>query len=65
MINQKKNSLDILTTSPLYFYKKHTGTRNENLYFDIGSESVNREVSVRRGLTAEQISTFSFSVTIP
>ena len=33
-------SLDILTTSPDYFYKKGVVTRKENLYFDIGYEGL-------------------------
>ena len=31
----KVNFLDILITSPKYFYKKSMGTRQENLFFDI------------------------------
>ena len=37
------NSLDILTTFPCFFYKKLTGTRNYNLNFDIGDESIKLE----------------------
>ena len=32
----KMNSLDILTTSSHYFYKKCMGTGRENLHFDLG-----------------------------
>ena len=28
--------LDILTTSPQYFYRKYVGATNENLNFDLG-----------------------------
>ena len=37
MISPKLNFLDILPTSPQYFYKKSMRTRWENLFFDISS----------------------------
>ena len=40
MIKQGK-LIDTLTTSPDYLYKKHMGTRNENLNFDIRAKRVN------------------------
>ena len=35
-----KISLDILTTSSHYVYKKRKGTRKKNLWFDIGDKRV-------------------------
>ena len=41
MIKQGK-LIDTLTTSPYYLYRKHMGTTNENLNFDIRAKRVTR-----------------------
>ena len=40
------NSVDILTTSPYYCYKKCMETTKENCYFDIGDLRVNAHYEV-------------------
>ena len=40
MIIHMVNFLDILITSPLYFYKKSMEIRKENLFFDVRGKRV-------------------------
>ena len=43
----KMISLDILTTSPHYFYEKGIGKRKENLYFDIDVKGLSYKSTTR------------------
>ena len=40
------SSFDILATSPHFLCKKHMGTREENLYFDIKQISVKQTITI-------------------